>query len=177
MARVHWEACCEGFCSKEGPHYWIEKNARNQMERNQVQRAPEKSLGSCRQTSNNQPYSRVWKSLGDSFPRLYCIDLVELMSHKKMSVWGFRREKKVWFAIAQWTFMQVTFRKRRNGERMPVLILVPGSHKHLTLRKWVKCARNMGAHVRRSIQKMKGIRTGWEIGVPRNQEGCEETSK
>jgi hypothetical protein len=29
--------------------------------------------GSCHKTSNNQPYSRVWKSLGDSIPELYCI--------------------------------------------------------------------------------------------------------
>ncbi len=29
--------------------------------------------GSCRKTSDNQPYSQVWKSLGDSIPELYCI--------------------------------------------------------------------------------------------------------
>jgi hypothetical protein len=29
--------------------------------------------GSCHKTSNNQPYSRVWKSLGDSIPKLYCV--------------------------------------------------------------------------------------------------------
>jgi hypothetical protein len=29
--------------------------------------------GSCHRTSDNQPYSRVWKSLGDSLPELYCI--------------------------------------------------------------------------------------------------------
>jgi hypothetical protein len=27
----------------------------------------------CHKTSNNQPYSQVWKSLGDSIPELYCI--------------------------------------------------------------------------------------------------------
>ena len=29
--------------------------------------------GSCHKTSDNQPYSQVWKSLGDSITELYCI--------------------------------------------------------------------------------------------------------
>jgi hypothetical protein len=32
-----------------------------------------KARGSCHKTSDNQPYSRVWKSLRDSIPKLYCI--------------------------------------------------------------------------------------------------------
>jgi hypothetical protein len=32
-----------------------------------------KAQESCHKTSDNQPYSRVWKSLGDSIPKLYCI--------------------------------------------------------------------------------------------------------
>jgi hypothetical protein len=37
-----------------------------------------KARGSCHRTrSDNQPYSRVWKSRGDSLPKLYCVDLVE----------------------------------------------------------------------------------------------------
>jgi hypothetical protein len=56
----------------------MEWGARNHLERNQVQRVPEKLSRSCHQTSNNlNLYSRVWKSLVDSFPQLYCIDLVE----------------------------------------------------------------------------------------------------
>jgi hypothetical protein len=49
-------------------------------------------------------------------------------------------------------------KERRNGERMPVLILVPGSHERLTLRKRVMCSRNMGGHVRCGIRSTKGIR-------------------
>jgi hypothetical protein len=37
----------------------------------------EKLSGSCLQTSNDQPYSQGWKSLGDSSPGLYCVDLAE----------------------------------------------------------------------------------------------------
>jgi hypothetical protein len=55
----------------------MEQSVRNQLERNQVQRALEKSSGSCLQTSKHQPYSQGWKSLGDSSPRLYCVDLAE----------------------------------------------------------------------------------------------------
>jgi hypothetical protein len=51
-------------------------------------------------------------------------------------------------------------KKRRNGEKMLVLTLVPGSHEHLTSRKHVMCARNMGAHVQCSTRSMKGIETG-----------------
>jgi hypothetical protein len=29
--------------------------------------------GSCHKTSNNQPYSQVWKSLWDFIPELYCV--------------------------------------------------------------------------------------------------------
>ncbi len=34
-----------------------------------------KAQGSCHRTSNNQPYSQVWKSFGESLPlpELYCV--------------------------------------------------------------------------------------------------------
>jgi hypothetical protein len=51
MAGVHWGSRCEGFCSKEGPHYCVEQSARN--------------------PTINLIYE--WKSLGDSIPELYCI--------------------------------------------------------------------------------------------------------
>ncbi len=53
MARVCWGTRCAGFCSKEGLHYHIERSARNQLERNQVQKALVKLSRCCRQTSNN----------------------------------------------------------------------------------------------------------------------------
>ncbi len=56
MARVRWGTSCKGFCSEEGPHYWIEPSSRNQLERDQVQRALGKLSRSCCQTSNNQPW-------------------------------------------------------------------------------------------------------------------------
>jgi hypothetical protein len=35
--------------------------------------AMSEARGSCHKTSDNQPYSGVWKSLGDSIPKLYCV--------------------------------------------------------------------------------------------------------
>jgi hypothetical protein len=32
-----------------------------------------KARGSCQKTSDNQPYSQVWISFGDSIPELYCV--------------------------------------------------------------------------------------------------------
>ncbi len=55
MARVRRGTRCEGFRSKEGPHYRMEQSARNHLECDQVQGAPEKLSRRCRQTSNNQP--------------------------------------------------------------------------------------------------------------------------
>ncbi len=51
-----------------------------------------------------------------------------------------------------------TFSERRNGERKPVLVLVPGSHKRLALRKRVMCERNMRAHVQPGTRRTKGIK-------------------
>jgi hypothetical protein len=39
--------------------------------------------GSCHKTSDNQPYSQVWKSLGDSIPKLYCAALLGLGHARK----------------------------------------------------------------------------------------------
>jgi hypothetical protein len=55
----------------------MEQSVRNHLECDQAQIALEKSSGSCLQRSNNQPYSRGWKSLVDSSPGLYCVDLAE----------------------------------------------------------------------------------------------------
>jgi hypothetical protein len=51
--------------------------------------AMSKAQGSCHKTSNNQPYSRVWKSLGDSIPKLYCVALLGLGRARKCQFKGF----------------------------------------------------------------------------------------
>ncbi len=168
MARVHWGTSCEGFCSKEGPHYQIELSARNQLECDQVQRALGKSSRSCRQTSNNQPLSTTleipWGFLAQAVLRWLSRGLCHI---RKCQFEEFAWEEKIWFASSQQTFAWETFSKRRNGERKPVLILVPGSQARLASRKHAMCARNMGAHVGRSTWSTKGItKNGMRNRIP-----------
>ncbi len=178
MARVYWRTRCKVVHRKEGPHYWIEQNARNPLEHEQGQRALGKLSRSCHQTSNNQPLfmSLVipWGFLTQAVLRWLSRGLWHA---RKCQFKDFMWEEKVWFAIGQRTFAWETFGKRQNGERKLVLILVPGSHKRFALRKCINCARNMGAHVRCGTWRAKGIKTGWEIGFPCSQKRRKETSK
>ncbi len=62
--------CCWGrSCSK----IWRPPAAKHFLVRKARTIALSKAQESCHKTSNNQPYSRVWKSLGDSIPKLYCV--------------------------------------------------------------------------------------------------------
>ncbi len=170
MARVHWEARCEGFRSKEGPHYQLEQSERNQLERDQVQRALEDKQQSTLFTSSEIPLqfqSRAvlhWLSGG-------------LCHTRKCQFKDLDKKKGMICDCPMDVGTRNLCKERRNGERKPVLIQVPGAHKCLTLRKLVMCARNMGAHVQRSIRSTKGIKMGLEIGVLCNQERCGEKSK
>jgi hypothetical protein len=101
MARVCWGTRCEGFCGKEGPHYWIEQSARNQLEHDQVQRVLGKSSRSCRQTSNNQPWFTTWEIPWGflSWAVLHRLS-VGLCHARKCQFDDSMWEEKVWFAIA-----------------------------------------------------------------------------
>ncbi len=179
MARVRWGAHCKGFNCKEGLHYWIEQSARNPMEHNQVPRALGELSRSCCQASNNQPWFTSleipWGFLAQAVLRWLSGGLCPT---RKCQFKDIMWEEKVGFAIAQRTFAGETFGKRRNGERKPVLNLVPDSGKHLAWRKHVMCARNMGAHVRRgTLEYQRHEKMGQEIGFPCSQVRREETSK
>ncbi len=159
MIRVRWGTCCKGFCSKEGPHYWIELSVRNPLEHDQVQRALGKLSRSCRQTNNYQPLFTSFEiPLGFLAWAVLRWLSGGLCHARKCQFEDFEWEEKVWFAFAQLMFACKTFGKRRNGERKPVLILVPGSHNHLALRKCIMRARNMGVHIRRCTRRTKGIK-------------------
>ncbi len=101
MARVRWGTLCKGFCNKEGPHYQMEQSARNYLERDQVQGAPEKSSRSCRQTSNNQPlFASLEIPWGFLSWAVLCWLSGGLCHARKWQLGNFAWEKKVWFAIA-----------------------------------------------------------------------------
>ncbi len=101
MARVQWGTWCEGFRSKEGPHYQMEWSAKNHLERDQVRRAPEKLSRSCRQTSNNQPLFASLEILWGFLSQAVLHWLSGGSCHARKCQFGnLAWEEKVWFAIA-----------------------------------------------------------------------------
>ncbi len=68
-------AIWQGYVEDPAVKDFVERKART-IAMSEVQ-------GSCHKTSNNQPYSRVWKSLGDSTPELYCVALLGLGHARK----------------------------------------------------------------------------------------------
>jgi hypothetical protein len=93
-----------------------------------------KARGSCHKTSNNQPYSQVWKSLGDSILKLYCIAWLGLGHTRKCQFEDFCEKERYESCSDQWTFTPETFGKTRKRENSPVVRLLPGSHKRLASR-------------------------------------------
>ncbi len=145
------KVCWGTRCKKNRPHYQIEWSARNPLEHKQVQRALGKLSRSCHQTSNNQPWFTSLEIPWGFLARAVLHWLSGGLCHaRKCQLKDIIWEEKVWFAIAQRMFAWETFGKSWNGERKPVLILVPGSRKHLASKKCMMCAKNMGVHVQRS---------------------------
>ncbi len=80
--RVKWQGCIEELAAKD----FIARKVHT-IELTKVQGTSwnaikcKKGLRSCPEAVDRQAtinlYSQVWKSLGDSFPNLYCIDLAE----------------------------------------------------------------------------------------------------
>ncbi len=63
--------------------YVEDPNAKGFVARKARTIALSKAQESCHKTSNNQPHSRVWKSLGNSIPKLYCVALQGLCHARK----------------------------------------------------------------------------------------------
>ncbi len=111
------DPAAKDFCSEEGPHYCFEQS--------------ERKLSSDKQQST---YSRVWISLGDSIPGLYCVAWQSLTHTRKCQFKDFC--KKEWYesCSVQRTFTAETFGKRRKRENSLVVMLLPGSHERLASR-------------------------------------------
>ncbi len=90
--------------------------------------------GSSHKTSNNQPYSQVRISLGDSIPKLHCVAWLGLGHARKCQFEDFCEKERYESCSVQQTFAPETFGKRRKRENSPVVRLLPGSHEHLALR-------------------------------------------
>jgi hypothetical protein len=107
-----------------------------------------KARGSCHKTSNNQPYSRVWKSLGDSIPKLYCVAWLGLGHARECQFKDFGEKERYDLCSVQWMFAQETFGKRQKRENSPVGRLLPGSHERLASKNpHVLCQKHRGACV------------------------------
>ncbi len=85
----------QSICSKKGPHYhlsevqeschltshkchiwhgYVEDPTAKHLQQGRPALLPwSKARGSCQKTSDNQPYSQIWISFGDSIPGLYCV--------------------------------------------------------------------------------------------------------
>jgi hypothetical protein len=105
-----------------------------------------KAQGSCHKTSNNQPYSQVWKSLGDFIPELYCIAWLGLGHMRKCQFKDFCEKERYELCSVQQRFAPETFGKRWKMENSPVVMLLPGSHEHLASRNpCILCQKHGGA--------------------------------
>ncbi len=143
LARICQGTRCKGICNKEGLHYCIKQSGRNSLELDQVQTALGKS---------SRSYNRwVWKSLEDSFPKLYCIDLAEAYVTQGSASSRILCEKKSFGSRSPNRHMhQKPSAKGRNGKenRYWVNYQVPASI--LLWEFYAFCARNMGAHIQRT---------------------------
>ena len=107
-----------------------------------------KERGSCHKTSDKQPYSRVWKSLGDSIPELYCVAWLGLGHTRKCQFKDFCEKERYESCSVQQTFAPETFGKRRKGENSLVVMLLPDSHERVASRNpRVLCQKHGGTCV------------------------------
>jgi hypothetical protein len=129
MAGVHWSPAAKHFVARKAHTITLSE-----------------AQGSCHKPSDNQPNSRVWKSLGDSIPKLYCIAGLGLSCARKCQFEDFCEKERFDSCSVQWTFATKTFGKGWKMENSPVVRLLTGSHEHLALRNpCVLCQKHGGA--------------------------------
>ncbi len=121
LAGERWGTRCEGFCSKEGPHYCFEQSARNPLERDQVQivlgNHPEAVIG---QGTINLLIHKFGNPVRIPYPNGTAL-LSGAYVMQESWAQGFVWVRKVWFTFAQQTFAPETFGKRQKGERSLVV--------------------------------------------------------
>ncbi len=134
--------------------------------------------GHCHKTSNNQPYSWVWKSLGNSIPELYCVAWPGLVHARKCQFEDFCEKERYDLCLVQRTFAPDTFGKRWKRENSPVVRLLPGSDERLAFRNpRVLCQKHGGTCTTYKLGVPMVQETGREIKFPCSQERHEEISK
>jgi hypothetical protein len=122
-----------------------------------------KAQGSCHKTSVNQPIHEFGYPFGDSIPRLYRVAWLGRGHARKCQSEDLCEKERYESCSVQWTFAQETFGKRQKRENSPVVRLLPGSTSILLRETHAFCARNMGAHVRRTSSECQGYEKRDEI--------------
>ncbi len=103
-------------------------------------------------------YSQVWKSLGDSFPELYCIDLVEAyVTRESVRSRIYVKRKGMTRDCPMDVCMRSLWQKAERGKNAGTNSCTR-FHKHLASRKPVMCARYMRVHAQRGTWRTKGMR-------------------
>jgi hypothetical protein len=88
-------AIWQGYVEDPAAMDFIVRKARTiPLRKVQGTQALSKARGSCHKTSNNQPYSRAWKSLGDSIPELYCVAWLGLGHARKYQFKDFGEKER-----------------------------------------------------------------------------------
>jgi hypothetical protein len=103
-------------------------------------------------------YSQVWKSLGDSFPKLYCVDLAEACVMQESVSLKIYVKKRYDLQSPNGHLHEKPLAKGGMGIECRYKILNKVTTIILLREKCIMCARNMGAHVRRGTQRTKGMR-------------------
>jgi hypothetical protein len=96
--------------------YVEDPDAKNFVARKARTIALSKARGSCHKTSDNQPYSWVWKSLGDSIPKLYCVAWLGLGHARKCQFEDFCEKERYELCSVQRTLHQKPSAKGRKGK-------------------------------------------------------------
>jgi hypothetical protein len=93
-----------------------------------------KAQGSCHKTSNNQPIHEFGYPFGDSIPGLYCVAWLGEGHARKCQSKDFCEKERYELCSVQRMFAAETFGKRLKREDLPVVRLLPASHKRLASR-------------------------------------------
>jgi hypothetical protein len=86
MTDFETHAIWQGYIEDPAAKHFVARKARTI--------ALSEAQGSCHKTSNNQPYSQVWKSFWDSIPKLYGVAWLGLGHARKCQFEDFGEKER-----------------------------------------------------------------------------------
>ncbi len=122
-------------------------------------------------------YSQVWKSLGDSFPELYCLDLAEAyVTQESVSSRIYERRKGTTCDCPTDVCMRNLWQKAERGKNAGTNSCTRFPRASCFKKMHFVCQKYGGACTMWYPENQRYEKTGWEIRFLRSQERCEETS-